>query len=64
PGGDQQLSFAGMNRIGHAGPAPATPVAGRPAPAAPDAGTQLQLAMMVYTQKKTQYSAPDRSARR
>jgi hypothetical protein len=43
PGGDQQLSFAGMNRIGHAGPAPATPVAGRPAPAAPDAGTQLQL---------------------
>ena len=22
PGGDQQLSFAGMNRIGHAGPAP------------------------------------------
>ena len=43
PAAYQQLSFAGMNRIGHTGPAPATPVAGRPAPAAPDAGTQLQL---------------------
>ena len=49
PGGDQQLSFAGMNRIGHTGPAPATPMAGtsasrRPAqPPAPAAGTQLQL---------------------
>jgi integrase len=47
PGSDQQLSFAGMNRIGHAGPASAlvagTPAPGRPQPAAPDAGTQLQL---------------------
>jgi hypothetical protein len=48
PGGGQQLSFAGMNRIGHAGPAAAAPVAsspvpGRAQPPAPAAGTQLQL---------------------
>jgi hypothetical protein len=48
PGGDQQLSFAGMNRIGHTGAASATLVAGtlvagRPQPPAPAGGTQLQL---------------------
>ena len=43
PGGDQQLSFAGMSRIGHARPMAASPVAGRSQPPAPAAGTQLQL---------------------
>jgi hypothetical protein len=42
-GGCQQLSFAGMSRLGHTGPRPAARVAGRPRPAAPAAGTQLQL---------------------
>ena len=43
PGGDQQLSFAGMNRIGHAGPRPAARAARLPRPPAPAGGTQLQL---------------------
>ena len=43
PGGDQQLSFAGMNRIGHAGPPPAARAAALPQPSAPAGGTQLQL---------------------
>ena len=42
PGADQQLSFAGMNRIGHAGPRPAL-LARLPQPPAPGGGTQLQL---------------------
>jgi hypothetical protein len=43
PGGDQQLSFAGMNRIGHAGPRPAARAAALPRPPAPADGTQLQM---------------------
>ncbi|MGP8001940.1 MAG: hypothetical protein ACLPKI_32165 [Streptosporangiaceae bacterium] len=43
PGADQQLSFAGMNRIGHAGPRPAPAPAAPPRPPAPGRGTQLQL---------------------
>ena len=43
PGGDQQLSFAGMNRIGHAGPRPAAQAAALPQPPAPAGGTQLQM---------------------
>lgn len=43
PGGDQQLSFAGMNRIGHAGPRPASQPAGLPQQPAPAGGTQLQM---------------------
>jgi integrase len=39
----QQLSFAGTTRLGHAGPRPAVPAAGRPRPPVPAAGTQLQL---------------------
>jgi integrase len=43
PGSDQQLSFAGMSRIGHAGPRPAVRAAALPQPPAPGGGTQLQL---------------------
>jgi hypothetical protein len=43
PGTGQQLSFAGMSRIGHAGPGPAARE--RPRPAAPARGTQPQLAV-------------------
>ena len=39
----QQLSFAGMTRLGHTGPRPPVPAAGRPRPPAPAGGTQLQL---------------------
>jgi len=39
----QQLSFAGMSRLGGTGPAPAADAAGPPAPAGPAAGTQLEL---------------------
>jgi len=42
PGSGQQLSFAGMSRIGHTGPRPAAPAGRRPQPA-PDGETQLQL---------------------
>jgi len=42
-GRDQQLSFAGMSRLGHTGPRPAAPAPGRRRPPAPAAGTQLQL---------------------
>ncbi len=42
-GRDQQLSFAGMSRLGHTGPRPAPPAPGRRRPPAPAAGTQLQL---------------------
>jgi hypothetical protein len=43
PGGCQQLSFAGMSRLGHTGPRPPARAAGRPRAPAPAAGTQLQL---------------------
>jgi hypothetical protein len=43
PGSDQQLSFAGMNRIGHAGPRPGARAAALFQPSAPGGGTQLQL---------------------
>ena len=43
PGADQQLSFAGMSRLGHAGPRPAARAATLPQPPAPGRGTQLQL---------------------
>jgi len=43
PGSDQQLSFAGMSRLGHAGPRPAARAATLPQPPAPAGGTQLQL---------------------
>ena len=43
PGGCQQLSFAGMSRLGHTGPRPAVPAAGLPRPPAPAGGTQLEL---------------------
>jgi len=39
----QQLSFAGMSRLGHTGPRPAARAAGRPRQPAPATGTQLQL---------------------
>ncbi len=39
----QQLSFAGMSRLGHTQPQPPVPAAERPRPPAPAAGTQLQL---------------------
>jgi integrase len=39
----QQLSFAGMSQLGHTGPRPAVPAAGRSRPPAPAGGTQLQL---------------------
>jgi site-specific recombinase XerD len=42
PGSGQQLSFAGMSRIGHAGPRPPA-AARRLQPPAPATGTQLQL---------------------
>jgi integrase len=42
-GRHQQLSFAGMSQLGHTGPRPAVPAAGRPQPPAPAGGTQLQL---------------------
>ena len=42
-GRHQQLSFAGMSRLGHTSPRPAVPAAERPQPPAPAAGTQLQL---------------------
>jgi integrase len=42
-GRHQQLSFAGMSRVGHTSPRPAAPAAERPQPPAPAAGTQLQL---------------------
>src|SRR6266487_1960684 len=43
PGSCQQLSFAGMSRIGHTGPPTATTAAEHPRSPAPAAGTQLQL---------------------
>jgi hypothetical protein len=45
PGSGQQLSFAGMSRLGHTGPRPPTRprATGHPRPPAPAAGTQLQL---------------------
>jgi hypothetical protein len=39
----QQLSFAGMSRLGHTGPRPPVLAPGRPRPPAPAAGTQLHL---------------------
>jgi hypothetical protein len=39
----QQLSFAGMSRLGHTRPRPPVPAPERPRPPAPAAGTQLQL---------------------
>ena len=39
----QQLSFAGMTRLGHTRPQPAVPAPSHPRPPAPAAGIQLQL---------------------
>ena len=43
PGSGQQLSFAGLSRLGHTSRQPPAPPAERPQPPAPAAGTQLQL---------------------
>jgi hypothetical protein len=43
PGGAQQLSFAGMSRLGSTGSRPATPAPGHPQTAAPPGQTQLEL---------------------
>ena len=43
PGGGQQLSFAGMTRLGHAGPRPAVRAARLPQPPAPAGGWQPEL---------------------
>jgi integrase len=43
PGGAQQLSFAGMSRLGSTGPRPADPAPGYPQPAAPPGQAQLEL---------------------
>ncbi len=43
PGAGQQLSFAGMSRLGSTGPRPADPAPGVPWPAAPPGQTQLEL---------------------
>ena len=43
PGSGQQLSFAGLSRLGHTSWQPPAPPAERPQPPAPAAGTQLQL---------------------
>src|SRR5260370_4665562 len=43
PGGCQQLSFAGMSRLGSTGPRPAAPAPGLPPPAAGPGETQLEL---------------------
>jgi len=43
PGGCQQLSFAGMSRLGSTGPQPADPAPGVPQPAVPPGQTQLEL---------------------